>query len=448
MHRWLAGVLLGALTVGLAIAQDTGLPADSPPEDTQPPESLLADTGDSGDTTPVDPMDSQPTPIDDSQMPPEDTGDTAVEPEGDPCEDLGLFAGDLVISSQRALDEFGLEYNAIRGDLRVIGGEIQDISALDCLVSVEGSFTLSAQPEQAPLDRLERVTGALRVVQTPLAELSLPALVEAGSLEVEATPGLARISAPSLNRLDALVLTEDPKLSTLELPPLSLSEGLAISRTALTRPPVVTSATSIALEDNPALSSLEPLSSIVWTSELVLAGNPRLRSLAGLGQLAVVQGELFLRSNGLVDLAELRSLIVAGNVSVLDHPNLTGLGMPSLTVTKELRVVRNALQASLDLPELTRLDRLVVGECPALVELLLPSLLRSSLELRGLRSLETLDGLSALVLADEVVLTGNERLDDVTALHGTQISTLTVEDNRKLRSREVDALRDATQVPD
>lgn len=440
MRRVLAGSVVGLLTIGLAIAQDqlvqdSGIPDEELLQDTAPPESLLPELPE--DTAP--PLDS-----------PKDTGDTAdtgEELDRDPCEGLGLFVGDLVFSTQRALDAFGADYSAVRGDLRIVGGEIQDLSALDCLIEVDGDFTLGAQPEEAPLDRLERVSGALRIIQTPIASVSLPALIQVGSLEVEANPALTGLSAPGLVQLKALVLTQNPRLTQVELPPLDLSEGLAISKTALRHPPRTRSASRIALEGNPSMVGVDGLEGIQSTSELVLTDNPSLRSLAGLSDLVVVTGELFLRDNGLVDLSDLAQLTVVGNLSVMDHGSLSSLAMPSLMVVGELRAERNALLGTLDLPHLTRASRLVVKECPALVAFGLPELLRSGLELRGLRNLSSLEGLESLLIADEVVLVGNERLSDVTALHQARIEVLEVDSNRKLREKEVEALRLATQGP-
>ena len=454
MRRALAGVIVGLLTIGLAMAQqeaqeqvqeeatqDTGPLGDSVEDtgDTAPPEDREQPAEDTAQDPAEDPAEDDPV---------EDTGDSGEDPDRDPCEGLGLFVGDLVFSTQKALDVFGRDYSAVRGDLRIVGGEIQNVDALDCLIEVDGDLTLAAQPEQAPLDRLERVSGALRVIQTPITSLSLPVLSSVGSLEIEANPGLTSVSAPALVRLGSLVLTQNPRLERVDLPPMELPEGLAISKTALRHPPRTRSAGRIALEANPRMVSLEGLEGIQATSELILSDNLALRSLAGLSDLVVVTGELFLRDNGVADLADLAQLTVVGNLSVLDHGSLNSLGLPALAVVGELRLERNAVLGVVDLPHLTRAGRLVVKECPALVAFVLPELLRSALELRGLRNLSSLEGLDSLRLAEEVVLVGNERLGDVSALHGARIEALQVEGNRKLSEREVDALRLATQAPE
>ena len=70
----------------------------------------------------------------------------------------------------------------------------------------------------------------------------------------------------------------------------------------------------------------------------------------------------------------------------------------------------------------------------------LPSLLRSSLDLRGLRNLQTLDGL-VLLVADEVTLNGNSSLKDVSALNEARIGTLNAANNRKLKEKDLAPLR-------
>ena len=94
----------------------------------------------------------------------------------------------------------------------------------------------------------------------------------------------------------------------------------------------------------------------------------------------------------------------------------------------------------IDAPELTRLKTLVVKECPSFVTFDVPSLLRSSVELRGLRSLQRLDGL-ALLVADEVTLNGNSSLKDVSALNEARIGALTAENNKKLKESDLAPLR-------
>ena len=431
MQRWLAGILIAGLTMGLAVAQefedaDTAVPV----HDTAPVDSMLDDTGDTAviedtmlpeDT--AEPLDSEDTPEDTAEL--------------DPCEGLGLFVGDLVFSTQRALDAFGNDYDRVNGDLRVVGGEIQDLSPLDCLAEVEGDFTLSAQGEVAPLERLTRVGGALRVIQTPMAELDLPALVTAQSLEVEANPGLTSIAAPLLSTR-AVVLSQMPKLTRLELPLQALPDGLVMTKTGLSKPPEALVAGRIVLEDNPRLRDLSPLAAVGATDEFVVSQNPALTSI-DLPNLAVVRGEMFIRDNGLTDLSGLASLAVAGNVSVLDHSAMTRVGLPALVVTGELRVERNAVLATLDLPELTRVVRLLVKECPALVAFGLPNWLRGSLDLRGLRSLTSLEGL-VLLSVDEVVLKGNSALKDVSALESARVGRVEAEGNKKLKPAQLERL--------
>jgi hypothetical protein len=434
MQRWLAGILIAGLTMGLAVAQefedaDTAAPED----DTAPVDSMLEDTGDTGDTAAVeDTMLSE-----DTGEPAEDTGDTGDTAEIDPCEGLGLFVGDLVFSTQRALDAFGNDYDRVNGDLRVVGGEIQDLSPLDCLAEVEGDFTLSAQGEVAPLERLTRVGGAFRVIQTPMAELHLPALITAQSLEVEANPGLTSIDAPLLSTR-AVVLSQMPKLTRLNLPLQALPDGLVMTKTGLSKPPEALVAGRIVLEENPRLRDLSPLAAVGATDELVVSQNPSLTSI-DLPNLAVVRGELFIRDNGLRDMSGLSSLAVAGNVSVLDHASMTRVGLPALVVTGELRVERNAVLGSLDLDELTRVDRLLVKECPSFVAFGLPQWVKGSLELTGLRSLTSLDGL-VLLSMDEVVLKGNSALKDISALEAARVGRVEAEGNKKLKPAQLERL--------
>lgn len=189
----------------------------------------------------------------------------------------------------------------------------------------------------------------------------------------------------------------------------------------------------------------------VVTGDLVIEGNPGLRSLDGLVELRTIGGDLVVRDNPeLEDLLGLGRVLRAASVTIEGNDALVDLeGLDKLTDADQLVVADNAslqtLEGMLALGAAFSGDLLVLDN-PSLVSVSgLDALtnLGGTLEISGNRALTDLDGLDALrTVADTLRVHDNATLTDVLALHGVQYvgGDLLVTENPALAAKAVDSL--------
>jgi hypothetical protein len=128
--------------------------------------------------------------------------------------------GDHLVASQEEIDAVAA-CGRVDGSVTIRTAAALDLAALAALAEVSGDVTVGPtfDLDVVHLEGLRRVGGAVRVVSNGVATGAfLPALVEAGSLEVGGNIGLAGVAAPLLRRVDGdLAIEDNPDLELLDL---------------------------------------------------------------------------------------------------------------------------------------------------------------------------------------------------------------------------------------
>jgi hypothetical protein len=128
--------------------------------------------------------------------------------------------GDHQVSSQEDLDAVAA-CGAIDGSVTIRTAAALDLSGLVALREVSGDVVVGPtfDLDVVHLEGLRKVGGALRVVSNGVATGAfLPALEEAGSVEVGGNVGLGGFAAPLLHRVGGdLIVEENPDLELLDL---------------------------------------------------------------------------------------------------------------------------------------------------------------------------------------------------------------------------------------
>lgn len=157
----------------------------------------------------------------------------------------------------------------------------------------------------------------------------------------------------------------------------------------------------ISLRDNDNLVSLQGMSNLQYTGQMVISDNNRLDNLAGLSGLKVVERTLIIEYNGLQSLEGLDSLVSVGkNLYIVGEDNLFDLsGLEQLgTVGEELWISYNAqLQHLNGLEGLHSIGGLIIPD---------------NLSLSSLNGLENLQHIE-----DRIYIKDNISLMDLTALN-------------------------------
>lgn len=322
-----------------------------------------------------------------------------------------IFASGVVDGTVTVEDNISL-VDVVLG-LREHGGRIQ-ITANDAMRSL--SF-----PDLVSLD-YELMVG------------SLGSWSGGSAVQVYGSPSLEEVSMPALLQLGSLFVHDNTVLSSME------ALGL-------------TSVGDVDIRSNPTLTDLDLGSLEEVENNLYVFDNPSLAHPDGLGSLAVVGGTLTLSNNaGLTDVDGLGSLEEVTVLFVDDCDALTNLdGLDGLRVAAEgLRISNNdALTRIGGLSSVTSMGSLYIDENPALSDissLTSLSAAGSSVVIIYNDSLVSLDGLTGMrTIGGSLYIEYNAELADITGLYGVTsvYGSLLVIDNPALPTSQAEGLAEA-----
>jgi hypothetical protein len=326
------------------------------------------------------------------------------------CADLVVFPGDLFAYTEGDTEGFCSRYNAVEGDLGVMGP-----ASLDCLCDVGGDLLVAgAGQSEVELPQLQRVGAGVQLddVRT-LTRLSLPALtlVETGSVMILSNERLESLELPELASVGGtLRLRDNPALRTLVLPALrEVGDKLVVvDHAALVEfelPALETIGGEVLFEDNDAILDVDGLGALSWVGDsFTIRGNASLRTLEGFVSLTEVVGDFFVRNNtGLLTIDGFDALeIVGGSVRIRDNASLSSLrGLERLQEVASLSVTGNPKMQLLDGLDLLRVveGHLGVTDNAGLLELAAFDLLEEvggDLDLSGNARITVIGGFSRL----------------------------------------------------
>jgi len=297
--------------------------------------------------------------------------------------------------------------------LTVVGGTLSAASQLEgstmlelpALELVVGALDLAHEGLSGAiaLPRLLRVGGSVRITQAEVTALSAPALTQVGSLFIEASR-IEHLALPALVDTGfSLVLQNNPSLIDLSLPRVRQLSALVVVH-------------------NDALTSLAGLDNVFDAASVTIADNaalaaPGLPVLSGITNLTI--------SGPATTTIGFPRLVFARTVRIHDVPALEQLTLPSLDSAQRIDVVSAPRLARLDLPLLVTLagqhlgpDRIIaIAVSGTAIDMLsLPALIRSSgqIAVNGNANLATID-LPQLQLLDRIVIDSAPRLTTISA---------------------------------
>ncbi len=230
----------------------------------------------------------------------------------------GIFNGDLTISSQNQLEEFGaLGYTTFIGNLRIggyqNGSDINSLLPLINLESVIGILEISHNDSLLSLNglnNLEISSLGIRIRSNPsLTEItSLSNLVSIGDLSITNNSSLASLDGlESLSSINQLSLSSNAELSSIN--------GLTS----------LTSLYYLNINNCPNLTSIAPFSNleslnIVWLYQL-----DGLTSLEGIHQLTNIDFIRISDIDALTDLSDLSNLTAVNILNIAGNDGLLSL---------------------------------------------------------------------------------------------------------------------------
>lgn len=297
--------------------------------------------------------------------------------------------------------------------------QLTSLSALG-LTTVYGDVTISSwdagNTDLSGLDNLTTVGGTLNITGnddiTSLSGLgSLDSI--GGALELSGNPSLTSLSGASLSGLDSLTQIGQKEGGTrgLYIYDIDTLEGLS----GLESLQSIAGDLHIRDCDNAAFTSLSPLSTSLTSvgGTIYLRDNASIESLTGLEALSgTIAGDLYFYNNAqLADISALDAITqVDGNVTVETLPNLTSVGLDSLSSVGGSFGLHNC-DAVPDLDPLTALtsvgDALYISGNASLADL------GNTGATRGLYQLATIGG--------TLNLSSNDNLSDVSALSNVTV---------------------------
>ncbi len=347
--------------------------------------------------------------------------------------DAKVFSGDVNLSTQKDLVDFGSQgYTHILGSLHLGGEEsdILDLTHLSSLYSIESSLEIERipAPNLLGLDGLTIVGHRLQLLQNyQLKNLTgLQNLQSVGYLEIEENHVLEDFTGlQSIKHIaDFLGVWGNPLIQDLRgLENISMLASLSISDNPLLENLVglnnLVNCGDLLIENNESLTGLSGLEKLQFIDgSLELDGNPHLRSLVALSSLTTIVWSLKVyQSPGLIDLQGLNRLSQLGSLNFFDNSSLRSLdGLDNLTFCNSISL-RN--QLSLEnlkaLSSLTETGSITIMENPVLTSL------------EGLHDVRESAG--------SVFLFSNSLLADLSGLRGLQTveERFTIESNGALK---------------
>jgi len=279
---------------------------------------------------------------------------------------------DIILTSQADVDDFQTDHgpcDRVVGLLLIEGQDVLILTGLSDLVVVDGSFSISSNPELIDLDGLSSLTqvNRLRIVgNEALVSLEgLANLSEANVIDISHNNNLRNLNGlMSLTQLSELVISSNSVLVNF----VGLTALRKVERFYIVYNQAIANLEGLsALEEvdvlwidrNSSLISLDGLSPTIKLGDLNLERNPILNNLECLSSITSI-GRNYLAiidNDGLMNLDGLSSLErVDGSLIIERNDNLTNLdGL--LALTKVGAESGNRLNISLN-PALTNLDGL------------------------------------------------------------------------------------------
>jgi hypothetical protein len=193
--------------------------------------------------------------------------------------------------------------------INLVENGLTDLVGLESLTNVEIDLVLSENLALADLGALAKLESVDRLLlnSLPISDLAgLASLVEVRELFVWSTEIVTLGPLPALQQVGDIELHFNPALVSLA----GLSGISSLGR--------------LQILDNDALPTLGELTEVVTAESLGLLGNAALVDLAGLGALAEVDGQLYIRDNpALTSVAGLTALTKVGDrLSILFNSSL------------------------------------------------------------------------------------------------------------------------------
>ncbi|MCP3165400.1 DUF7151 family protein [Myxococcus qinghaiensis] len=276
----------------------------------------------------------------------------------------------------------------------------------------EGDILVQSDTDLAVLQGIGRIRGAL--------------------IFLNGSPSLTQAKLPSLEVVDgAFIIESNPFLTRLEIPALRfVGEGMTIHGNAALETLTVGGAGAgwlwvsrdLTVENNPRLTSLEGLRSVVPRRSVQVKGNTALTHALndqGLHSIAFLEGSLSISSNGALARLPLSNLVrVNGDVVIEGNASLATLGGTRLeSIGGDLLVKGNPL-------------------LPSLAGLSLLQVVSGELQVRENAGMLTSDGLSSLWHAGSLFFVRNDAMrvwGNMTSLRSVETG-ISVDANAKLET--------------
>jgi len=377
---------------------------------------------------------------------------------GSRCSESLIIDESVVITNQAELDAL-LGCEEIRGDFTVQFFADTDLSPLDSLRSVEGTFFLGAHaptPEGLDNASLEAYFAEQQRAAEIVAAGWLPSLHGVESLERIGGLILYGIAAADLRAFESLRnLSSHYSGSFAGQINIDGLENL-VDLSGLEN---ATGVTTITLTNNPALESLQGLRVGEAIRDIFLQANPQLSNLEALSPLQSTAGMVYLEDLGIENLDAFATLgFVQGELALFNNTELENIdALSPMTYAEALVLQGNPKLASLPaFPELQQLDyfkavnnaglETLVLDFPSLYNLNLVNdntveLSASVIEIGGNAALQSIDVRAGFGAAQVLAIYGNGQLASVDLGTLRRLDTLSISGNPSLTQVELGELQ-------
>jgi hypothetical protein len=289
----------------------------------------------------------------------------------------------LRLTSQALVNDFSSTCKNVKGDIKISGADITDLTPLKNIELIDGMLTIQDNSSLTSLKGLEKLAGAQH-----LLIYTNNLLTDLSGLE-----GLKSVSGSTHIRYN----------------------GKLVNLKGLNN---VTQLKTFYLTNNDLLENLTGLGNLESVTDLIsINSNKKLRSLTGLTKLASVRRILIGDNEILPDLLGLEALTsVTWQMNISSNKSLASFtGLNNLTHLSEIYLSDNNLMTDMSgLESVTNVYWIVIGES------------------QGLTSLNGLNNLSS---ATNMIIRTNDLLTDLTGLENlTSVGWLNVDDNAALVS--------------
>ena len=345
------------------------------------------------------------------------------------CDNSLVWQGDYVIGSQADLDRLR-GYTSIHGSLTIDSDELVNLHGLECLHTVDESFSIGYCPLAGTSPEPPCTSNA-----------NLTSLEGLGIVYVHAGFGVQH--APLLRDLHGLeTLRSANQIAIFALPALRSLAGLEN----------IDPGSWLYIADNPLLEDLSAFSGKALLGSVILAKNKSLTSLEGLEISSVMQSFQITGSPQLASLADLGLYYVHGDVVIQDLDQIVDLtGLEALSHVGTLMIAYDAaLRNILALAKLREISELALRGNPSLTSLAGLSIAQTSLksvDIAGNASLSDLRGFEQVTEMGYLRVEGSKtltNLDGLASLVSVGANGLYLEDNAALTS--LDGLRALARV--